>query len=225
MKNEERKNPKANLRNYYTIFLEVGLIIVLGIFIIATKVNIHGNNKQPNYSKKQQTVHMEKVQQTEQKKTPPPPPSPQVPVGVPNDQVIKNQIKFDAELNPQQETQLPPPPKNTGAKKKAKKKEKIFVAVQQQPKLKGGLQALEKKVKYPESCRNAGISGRVTLQFVVNEKGIPTNIHVIRGIGGGCDEAAVAAVRKYARFKPGRQRGRAVKVRYSLPIFFKLVEQ
>jgi len=224
MKNEERKKPNANLRNYYNLFLEVGLIIVLGIFIVATKIKIHGSNKQPQFSKKQQTVHMEKIQQTEQKKTPPPPPSPQVPVSVPNDQVVKNQINFDAELNPQQEMQLPPPPKNTG-QNKAKKKEKIFVAVQQQPQLIGGLAALQKKVNYPESCRNAGISGRVTLQFVVNEKGVPSNVHVIRGIGGGCDKAAVKAVRKYARFKPGRQRGKAVKVRYSLPIFFKLVEQ
>ncbi|HYW36027.1 MAG TPA: energy transducer TonB [Balneolaceae bacterium] len=216
----ERKDPKANLRKYYTLFLETGLIVVLVIFIVAMKINIHGSSKHKNYSKKQKVVKMKKVKQTQQKKKPPPPPAPQVPVKVPNDQVVKNQnMHFDADLNNNQD--LPPPPKHAGKGKK-KKKEKIFVAVQQNPKLKGGLAALQKKVNYPASCRNAGISGRVTLQFVVNKKGVPTNVHVIRGIGGGCDKAAVKAVRKYARFKPGRQRGKPVKVRYSLPIFFKL---
>jgi len=117
------------------------------------------------------------------------------------------------------EAHAPKAPADTAHKKK------IFVAVQNNPKLKGGLAALQKKVRYPASCKNDGISGRVTLQFVVNKKGVPAHVHVIRGIGGGCDKAAIKAVKKYARFKPGRERGRAVNVRYSLPIFFKLSGQ
>jgi TonB family protein len=101
-------------------------------------------------------------------------------------------------------------------------KKKIFIAVRQMPKLKGGYAGLQKKVKYPKSCYDAEIQGRVTLQFVVNKQGIPTNIHVIRGIGGGCDQAAIDAVKKYARFTPGKQRGKPVNVRMSLPIVFKL---
>jgi TonB family protein len=101
-------------------------------------------------------------------------------------------------------------------------KKKIFVAVGQMPKLKGGIVQLQKHVKYPESCINAGIQGRVTLQFVVNKQGMPTNIHVIKGIGGGCDQAAINVVKKYARFRPGRQRGQRVNVQYSLPIVFSL---
>ena len=66
-----------------------------------------------------------------------------------------------------------------------------------------------------------GIEGRVTVQFIVNEKGEPTNPRVIRGIGGGCDEEALRLV-KQARFKPGMQRGVPVRVQYSLPIVFRL---
>ena len=214
----ERKKPEANLRKYYTVFLEGGLIVVLGLFILAMKLQIHGTQKTQNFSKKQKVVKMKKVKQTQQKKKPPPPPAPQVPVSVPNDQPVKDQnINFDADLNNNQDLPAPPKQHSTG-----KKKEKIFVAVGQMPKMKMSLAQLQKKVTYPASCRNANIQGRVTLQFVVNKKGVPTNVHVVRGIGGGCDKAAVRAVKKYARFTPGRQRGKPVQVRYSLPIMFRL---
>ncbi len=101
-------------------------------------------------------------------------------------------------------------------------KKKIFVAVQQPPVLKGGLAALQQKVKYPKKCREAGVEGRVTLQFVVNKQGIPTNIKVVKGIGHGCGKAAIKAVKKYARFTPGRQRGKPVLVKFALPIMFSL---
>lgn len=97
----------------------------------------------------------------------------------------------------------------------------VFMAVQQMPKIKGGMKALRKQIHYPASCRDAGIQGRVIVQFIVNKKGVPTHVHVVRGIGGGCDDAAVEAV-KHIRFTPGRQQHRAVAVRMSLPIVFKL---
>ncbi len=70
-------------------------------------------------------------------------------------------------------------------------------------------------------ARKAGIEGRVIIQFIVNEQGSVEDPRVVRGIGGGCDEEALRAVRQ-AKFKPGRQRGQPVRVQYSLPIVFKL---
>lgn len=99
-------------------------------------------------------------------------------------------------------------------------KEKIYVAVQQPPKLKGGLKKLETHVTYPMKCRRAGAQGRVTLVFVVNKKGMPTHVHVLHGIGHGCDQAAVQTVKKYARFTPAMQNGKPVNMRYSLPLTF-----
>ena len=97
----------------------------------------------------------------------------------------------------------------------------FFVVVEQMPSLKGGLSDLQKKVRYPEMARRAGIEGRVTVQFIVGIDGSIENPRVIRGIGGGCDEEAIRVVQS-AKFTPGMQRGRPVRVQYSLPIVFRL---
>jgi protein TonB len=70
-------------------------------------------------------------------------------------------------------------------------------------------------------ARKAGIEGRVTVQFIVNEQGKVENAQVVRGIGGGCDEEALKAIRA-AEFEPGMQRGRPVRVQYALSINFRL---
>ena len=107
----------------------------------------------------------------------------------------------------------PPPPKE--------EEEQFFIVVENMPQLIGGIGNLQRQVQYPEMARRAGIEGRVTIQFIVNEKGEVENPRVIRGIGGGCDEAALRVVSN-AKFTPGLQRGRPVKVQYSLPIIFRL---
>ncbi|MEX0647151.1 MAG: TonB family protein [Balneolaceae bacterium] len=99
--------------------------------------------------------------------------------------------------------------------------EDYFVVVEDMPELIGGLSEIQQTIRYPEMARRAGIEGRVYVQFIVNENGDVERPRVIRGIGGGADEEAVRAVRQ-AKFKPGLQRGRPVRVQYSLPIFFRL---
>lgn len=97
----------------------------------------------------------------------------------------------------------------------------FFVVVEEMPELIGGLAELQKKISYPEEAREAGIEGRVYVQFIVNENGDVENPRVIRGIGGGADQEALNAV-KQAKFKPGYQRGEPVRVQYSLPFVFQL---
>jgi TonB family protein len=92
---------------------------------------------------------------------------------------------------------------------------------EQTPELIGGLGALQRKVRYPELARRAGVEGRVILQFTVDEQGRVTDPRIIRGIGAGCDEEALRVV-KQARFRPGTQRGKPVQVKMSLPITFRL---
>lgn len=103
------------------------------------------------------------------------------------------------------------------------KGDEYFVVVEEMPKLIGGLKGLQSKVVYPEMAKRAGIEGRVTLQFIVNENGDVENPKVIRGIGGGADEAALEVVSQ-AKFEPGLQRGKPVKVQYSLPVVFRLTD-
>ena len=89
------------------------------------------------------------------------------------------------------------------------------------PELIGGLESLQESISYPEFARRAGLEGRVILQFIVNTDGSVSDAKVVRGIGGGCDEAALEAITN-ARFTPGLQRGRPVRVRFALPVTFRL---
>jgi TonB family protein len=95
----------------------------------------------------------------------------------------------------------------------------VFVAVERMPELIGGLRSIQPI--YPDMERRVGIEGRVFVQFVVNEDGAVSDIVVLRGVNAGLDRAAVEAVQR-ARFRPGIQAGRSVRVRMSLPINFRL---
>lgn len=213
----ERKKPSSDLRKYYTVFLQLGMVVVLLIFIVAMRMEFTAEQQNVDLTEEQEVVKMEEVIQTQQKKTPPPPPRPQVPVEVPNDEIIEEQdINLDAEMNLDEPLDMPPPPEE-----KEEPEEDFFVAVEQMPQLKGGLGALQKKITYPEMARKAGIEGRVIIQFVVTKDGKVEDPRVIRGIGGGCDKEALRVV-KQAQFVPGRQRGKPVRVQYSLPITFRL---
>jgi|SRR5699024_2915917 len=216
--NNNRKEPKSDLRKYYTIFLQVGLIAVLLVFIAATKMHWTKEEAETDMVEEQEVVEMEEVIQTEQKKTPPPPPDPQVPVEVPNDEIIDDQdINLDADFDFSEPSQMEPPPEEP----EEDDEEDFFQAVEQMPELIGGLAELQSKIDYPEQAAKAGIEGLVTVQFIVDKEGNVENPEVIRGIGGGADEEALRVVKK-AKFKPGRQRGKPVRVQYSLPIRFRL---
>lgn len=215
------KKPKYDLRNYYALLLEVGIVVVLMIFIVATKVDFVAKKSELALDKEQEIVKMEEVVQTEQLDKPPPPPRPQIPIEVPNSEIVEEQIiNLDAELSLDQPLDVPDPPDEPRGEDE-EEEEEFFIAVEQMPRLKGSLADLQKKIKYPKKARQAGIEGRVVVQFIVNEKGEVENPEVIRGIGGGADEEAVR-VTKMAKFEPGRQRGKPVRVRYSLPFVFML---
>ncbi|MFP8490237.1 energy transducer TonB [Gracilimonas sp. Q87] len=212
----ERKSPKADLKRSYTVYLEAGLILALLLMITAVNVTLESEGPRVVELNEQEVVEMEEIVQTKQIETPPPPPRPPVPVEVPNDEIIEDEmIDLDAELDFDAPMDLPPPPEEE------EEEEDFFVVVEEMPKLIGGMAKLQGSVKYPEMARRAGIEGRVTVQFIVNEQGKVENARVVRGIGGGCDEEALKAVQQ-AEFEPGMQRGRPVRVQYALSINFRL---
>lgn len=211
-----RKSPKADLKRSYTVYLEAGLILALLFMLIAVKVTLETDPPNRMDIESQEVVEMEEVIQTKQIETPPPPPRPPVPVEVPNDEIIEDEvIDLDAELDMDAPMDLPPPPEED------EEEEDFFVVVEEMPEPIGGIQKIQNSVKYPEMARRAGIEGRVTVQFIVNEQGEVENAQVVRGIGGGCDEEALKAVQN-AEFKPGMQRGRPVRVQFALSINFRL---
>ena len=96
-----------------------------------------------------------------------------------------------------------------------------FVAVEQMPTPIGGMYAIQEKIRYPEIAKRAGIEGRVFVKAFIDSTGTVVKTEIIRGIGAGCDEAAMTAVEK-VKFKPGMQRGKPVNVQITVPILFKL---
>jgi protein TonB len=96
---------------------------------------------------------------------------------------------------------------------------KPFAQVMPEPK--DGLESIYSKIKYPDEAQKAGVQGKVYLLIYINESGGVDDVKVIKGIGAGCDEAAINAV-KNTKFNPGKDNGVAVKVKLSLPITFKL---
>jgi periplasmic protein TonB len=104
----------------------------------------------------------------------------------------------------------PPPPK-------------IFTYVEQMPGPSYDLnEFVDKHLNYPEQARESNIQGRVIIKFVVNEDGRISDVTLVKGIGGGCDEEAMKVVRSLPNWKPGKQNGNAVKVWFTYPISFKL---
>jgi TonB family protein len=97
----------------------------------------------------------------------------------------------------------------------------FFTAVEEMPKPIGGINAIAQNVRYPEIAKRAGIEGRVFVKALIDETGSVVGTSIIRGIGAGCDQAAMEAVMQ-SKFKPGRQKGKPVKVQVTIPILFKL---
>ena len=214
---EIKRKPESNLRNYYTILLEVGLILALLILTAIVRMDLTTTESDAIEVAEQEAVEMEEIIQTQQIETPPPPPRPPSPVAVPNDEIIEDvDIMIDAEMDFDTHLDAPPPPPQ---QEEEEDEEDFFILVEQMPELIGGLEALQQQVRYPERALRANIQGRVYVQFIVNERGEVENPQVIRGIGGGCDEEALRVVSQ-AKFKPGMQRGRPVRVQYNLPVIF-----
>ncbi len=107
-----------------------------------------------------------------------------------------------------------------------KQEEKIFEIVEQPPSFPGGDAAmyewLSKNIQYPVIAQENNIQGRVTCQFVVGRNGEIEDVRVVRGVDASLDREAVRVIKSMPKWIPGKQGGNAVKVRYTLPVQFKL---
>jgi protein TonB len=165
----------------------------------------------------QELIMTEDVEATKQETAPPPPPKPPIPIEAPTDDVLED-VEIEAtDLDVDEVIAAPPPPKV----EEEESEPVFFVAVQQMPEPIGGIAAIQKKIVYPEIAKRAGVQGRVYVKAYVDEVGKVTKVELIRGIGAGCDEAAMEAVNS-VMFSPGKQRGKPVKVQVTVPVLFKL---
>lgn len=102
----------------------------------------------------------------------------------------------------------------------------VFVVVEEQAMFPGGMEAMYdyigKNLKYPELAKEKDIQGRVFVNFIVEKDGSITNVKCLRGIGGGCDEAAMEVVKNMPKWQPAKQKGKEVRCQFNLPIRFEL---
>jgi len=142
------------------------------------------------------------------------PPELPEPIDAPLVELTTNYI---AESSAIEEEILSPPPKQI---EEVEEEPTDFVAVEEMPEPVGGLQEIQNKIKYPEIAQRVGIEGKVFVRAFVDETGTVTSAEIVKGIGGGCDEAAMDAILS-TKFHPGKQRGKPIKVQVTVPIIFK----
>jgi protein TonB len=211
------KNPKVDLKLKYRRVFEISIIAALLLLILAFKFFPEIEGEQMAIEAPQELVDMEDVEITKQETAPPPPPKPPIPIEAPADEELEDIEIEDTEIDFEEEVAAPPPP----VEEEEEIPVEFFVAVEEMPEPIGGIQAIQQNIIYPEIAKRAGVQGRVYVKAFVDESGVVQKAEVLKGIGAGCDEAAIDAVMK-TRFKPGKQRGKPVRVQVSIPILFKL---
>ena len=222
---EAKKNPKADLSQKSGLLMNIGLTVSLLLVIVAFEWRTYDDSGLVDLGQVEDDFEdIMEIPPTEQ--PPPPPPKIQLPeiIEVPDEEEIEEEIEVELDVEVTEETVI----EDIVFEEAPEEEEvdEVFTIVEDQPEFPGGMAAFYKYVgdnmEYPSQARRMGIEGRVYVQFVVDQQGNVTEVKAVKGIGAGCDEEAERVLREAPKFKPGKQRGRAVKVRMVLPIIFKL---
>ena len=226
--NIEKKTLKADLESKKVFFLEIGLVIALAITLLAFEWKSYEKQKLEMMTRVADDTPEEMIEITQQDKTPPPPAPPQqttIIQIVEDDVEIEDDIEIDVEADQNTEVKEYVPVEVTNKDEEAEEVQ-IFTVVESMPSFPGGeaarIQFLNDNIKYPQMARESGIQGRVFVTFVVERDGSVTDVKVLRGIGGGCDEEAIRVIQNMPKWEPGKQRGKPVRVQFNMPILFKL---
>lgn len=227
---EIKKTPKADLENRRTLYTEIGLVVALlvvwGAFSYSTK-----EKAVASLGEDTQVVEVEDMVPITQETPPPPPEAPKIPVLSDQIDIVEDDIKVDDNFMSLEDDA------NLGVeimdyieevKEEVVEEEAIpFQLVEEKPSFNGGdanefSKWVNSKLQYPEIAKENGVQGRVTLQFTVNPDGSVSNVKVLRGVDSSLDKEAVRVVSMSPKWKPGKQRDRAVKVTYTFPVIFQL---
>lgn len=223
MKNR-RKNPEGNK----LIFFQVGMIIALLSVLYAFEFRSYASYDPVVYDPKIDDTPIEFIEPTkhdEPKKEPPPPPV--VKIKVVDDEKVDKSKDVDIDASTNQTTPMEPWEPEIEPDEGVEDPNIIVEFPTTKPEFKGGyvamMQFLSGELEYPLLARELNISGTVYVNFVVEKDGSITNINLLRGIGGGCDEEALRVVNLMPSWNPGLQNGRTVRVSFNLPIKFSLL--
>ena len=224
---EEKKSPKANLENKKLMFIQIGMIVSLLVAWLAFEHKSYDKREiDPSLLNREVVIDEEMVEITKQDEQKPQPmevPKQTTQLEIVQDDVEVDDIEINAEVEQNEVLEEYVAPEVV---EEEVVEQEIFKIVEEMPAFPGGeaklMEYVAKNVKYPQIARETGVQGRVYVNFVVEPDGSVSNVSVLRGIGGGCDEEAIRVVKNMPKWKPGKQRGKAVRVSYMLPVNFKL---
>ncbi len=224
---ELKKNPKADLRQYSGIFLQVGLVLSLGIMLAAFNYTKHERivnqfGELDDVDAEEEIIPITRQQEVK----PPPPPEP------PRVTEVLNIVEDDVEIEDELEIEDTEADQDTQVEiveideEEEEEEAQVFFIVENMPKFPGGDMELRKyiaqNIQYPEIAKENGIQGKVYIQFVVNKKGKVEQVKVVRGVDQSLNKEAVRVISNLPAWSPGSQRGKAVKVSFTVPINFQL---
>lgn len=226
---ELKKNPKADLEKRRGLYLEIGLVVILVASLVAFNVKSYDKEEKVQFERQASEEQEEIVIQTQQEELPPPPPPEQPEVTtefevIDDDKEVKNELVVNAEVN--EDTKNIEIVQVKVEEEEEEEETQIFTVVENDPEFPGGMEALYKylreNIKYPQLARENNITGKVYVTFVVERDGSIAQPRVLKDIGGGCGAEAIRVVKSMPKWTPGKQRGKAVRVQFNLPVSFNL---
>ncbi len=210
-----RKNPKVSLKLKYRKNIELGLVLTLAILVGMFQASKRYEQRAQQEQKVDIKIEVAEVPQTEQQERQQAPSRPTIPIESEDEDIPEDLTIESTDINLDEIPPPPPPPSG-------EEETPIFFAYDDPPEPIGGFAAIQRNLEYPEIARKAGVEGRVIVQCVIDEKGNVIRTQVVKSLGNnGCDEAAVAAIKK-TKWKPAMQRDKPVKVQVSIPVVFRL---
>lgn len=224
-----KKSPNATLEDQKFLYLIMGLVMVLSLFYIGlewtkSEVTVY----EGDFASQIVEEEIEIIQTAQELPPPPPPPAPEI-VEILN--VVENDVQVaEVEINTEDDkdktVDLTPPPTTIGTGVFEEEDNVVFQVVETMPSFPGGDAALFKflndNIKYPVIAQENGIQGRVICQFVVNRDGSIVDVEVVRSVDPSLDKEAIRVIKAMPNWAPGKQRGKAVRVKYTLPVNFRL---
>ena len=229
---EVKKSPKADLEGGIGMSILMGMIVGLAVLFVGFEWGSKDVQVVTADEGVADIIAEEEIEITRPENTPPPPPPPPAPAVT----EVLNVVEDDVELEQQeiisseddasaaqQETFVAPVVEEEEEEEAA---QQIFTVVEKQPEFPGGTAQLfkffGKPIKYPVIAQENGIQGRVVCSFVVNRDGSIVDIQVMRGVDPSLDKEAIRVISEMPKWKPGEQRGKPVRVRFILPVQFRL---
>ena len=229
---EVKKSPKADLEGGIGMSILIGMIVGLAVLFVGFEWSTKDVQVVTADEGVADIIAEEEIEITRPENTPPPPPPPPAPAVT----EVLNVVDDDVELEQQDiisseddasaaqtETFVAPVVEEEEEEESA---QQIFTVVEKQPEFPGGtaelFKYLSKAIKYPVIAQENGIQGRVVCSFVVNRDGSIVDIQVMRGVDPSLDKEAVRVISEMPKWKPGEQRGKPVRVRFILPVQFRL---